>query len=494
MGTVLIRFARLVTIAVVMLAVRSAGAVPSFARQTGFDCTVCHTIFPELTPIGRRFKLYGYTWTNKEPEATIVAGRDPAAPAPAPAPAPSTTTMGSPIRLWLSRFPPISFVLFASMTAWNRRPVDTDAAGNMYSVQQPLVLFPQEVSLVYAGRISDASGLFAELTYEQTEGGVGIDTVDLRYIIYSDGDLLDANGRRVDLLLGLTFNNGPTTADVWATGGSSVGAASAFGVPNFPVASELAKPRGPLLYDLAEKSAAVGVYAFLRDALYLELAGYVAAQPGVQRISSDPVALTSSGGAIDYVAPYWRFGYERNWDRDRRSLMVGTTGMFSKFTQPGAATRLPAASYLDVGLDAQYQMIEPSHILTLHGSWMHEQTWNTTALVGTAISNARDRLDRLSLGARYFYDRTYGALVNFVDVSGTNDVLANCGTLPACNGSPAARWLTFEAYWMARLNVQLFVHYDAFVTLDSASNAFAALPRPKVSDNNLFLAGIWLAF
>jgi len=104
-------------------------------------------------------------------------------------------------------------------------------------------------------------------------------------------------------------------------------------------------------------------------------------------------------------------------------------------------------------------MIEPSQILTLQGSWMHEQTWNTTALVGTAISNARDRLDRLSLGARYFYDRTYGALVNYVDVSGTNDVLANCGTLPACNGSPAARWMTFEAYWMARLNVQLFVHY-----------------------------------
>jgi hypothetical protein len=214
----------------------------------------------------------------------------------------------------------------------------------------------------------------------------------------------------------------------------------------------------------------------------------------VVRISSDPATLTSNGGAIDYVAPYWRFAYERNWDRDRRSLMVGTTGMFSKLTQPGAATLLPAASYLDVGLDAQYQMIEPSHILTLHGSWMHEQAWNTTALVGTAISNARDRLDRLSIGARYFYDRTYGALVNYVDISGTNDVLANCGTLPACNGSPAARWLTFEAYWMARLNVQLFVHYDAFLTLDSASNAFAALPRPKVADNDLFLAGIWLAF
>jgi hypothetical protein len=492
MGTVMIRVARLVTIAVIVLTVRSASAVPSFARQTGLDCTACHTIYPELTPLGRRFKLYGYTWTNKPPEATVVTGRDPNALAPVPTS--STTTPATPVRLWLSRVPPISFVFFASITAWNRRPIDTDATGNMYTVQEPLALFPQEVSLVYAGRVSDASGLWAQLTYDQTEGGVGIDTVDLRYIIYSNGDQLDPKGRRADLLLGMTFNNGPTSADVWATGGSSVGGASAFGVPNFPVVSELAKPRTPLLYDLAQKSAAVGAYTFLDDALYVELAGYIAAHPGVLRISSDPATLTSSGGAIDDVAPYWRLGYERDWDDDKQSLMVGTTGMFSKFTQPGAATLTPAASYLDVGLDAQYQLIEPEHILTLHGSWMHEQTWNTTALVGTAISNARDRLDRLSLGARYFFDRTYGALVNFVDVSGTNDVLANCGALPACNGSPAARWLTFEAYWMARLNVQLFVHYDAFLTLDSTSNAFAALPSPKVSDNDLFLAGIWLAF
>ena len=84
--------------------------------------------------------------------------------------------------------------------------------------------------------------------------------------------------------------------------------------------------------------------------------------------------------------------------------------------------------------------------------------------------------------------------MNYADVSGTNDALANCGGLAACSGSPSARWLTLEVYWMARLNVQLFVHYDAFLTLDSAANAFAALPNPKVSDNNLFLAGIWFAF
>ena len=27
-------------------------AVPSFQRQTGQDCFACHTMFPELTPLG----------------------------------------------------------------------------------------------------------------------------------------------------------------------------------------------------------------------------------------------------------------------------------------------------------------------------------------------------------------------------------------------------------------------------------------------------------
>src|SRR6202790_3732969 len=38
-----------------------AGAVPSYARQTGQECVACHVSFPELTPYGRYFKLTGYT-------------------------------------------------------------------------------------------------------------------------------------------------------------------------------------------------------------------------------------------------------------------------------------------------------------------------------------------------------------------------------------------------------------------------------------------------
>ncbi len=40
------------------------GAVPSFERQTGLECTTCHTIFPELKPFGRIFKFDGYTFSK----------------------------------------------------------------------------------------------------------------------------------------------------------------------------------------------------------------------------------------------------------------------------------------------------------------------------------------------------------------------------------------------------------------------------------------------
>ena len=39
----------------------AAHAVPSFARQTGFECVACHVSWPELTSVGRQFNLGAYT-------------------------------------------------------------------------------------------------------------------------------------------------------------------------------------------------------------------------------------------------------------------------------------------------------------------------------------------------------------------------------------------------------------------------------------------------
>src|SRR5579864_9026187 len=56
-----------------------ARALPSYARQTGQTCAMCHTGLPELTPFGREFKLNGYvqgggqeTWMP--PVAAMIQG------------------------------------------------------------------------------------------------------------------------------------------------------------------------------------------------------------------------------------------------------------------------------------------------------------------------------------------------------------------------------------------------------------------------------------
>jgi hypothetical protein len=52
-------------VAVSLYASREAGAVPAFARQTGFACNTCHyQHFPLLNQMGRTFKSGGYTMTG----------------------------------------------------------------------------------------------------------------------------------------------------------------------------------------------------------------------------------------------------------------------------------------------------------------------------------------------------------------------------------------------------------------------------------------------
>jgi hypothetical protein len=44
---------------------RSARAVPSFARKYGASCTTCHTIFPVLNPFGEAFRRNGYRFPSQ---------------------------------------------------------------------------------------------------------------------------------------------------------------------------------------------------------------------------------------------------------------------------------------------------------------------------------------------------------------------------------------------------------------------------------------------
>lgn len=75
-----------------------AKAVPSFTRQTGLKCSVCHSNPPELTAFGRKFKLEAYTLTEKKPD-TVIDDKD----------------------FKLSRYFPISVMALLSDTTTNTR-------------------------------------------------------------------------------------------------------------------------------------------------------------------------------------------------------------------------------------------------------------------------------------------------------------------------------------------------------------------------------------
>src|SRR5580700_4660151 len=63
--------------AVGLLAPQQSQALPSYARQTGLGCGVCHTEFPQLAPFGRRFKIGGYTLRKPEDKRIDATPRTP---------------------------------------------------------------------------------------------------------------------------------------------------------------------------------------------------------------------------------------------------------------------------------------------------------------------------------------------------------------------------------------------------------------------------------
>jgi hypothetical protein len=147
-----------VIIAAFLLAPRAADATPGFARQTGVACEACHTVFPELTPFGRLFKLNGYVFSNVRQIQDISVNRE--------------TTLA------LAEAAPLSLQLEASNTTLAKSIPDAAAADVS---QKNTTQFPQALSLFYTGKIADNLGAFIQLTWSPATNSVGIDNSDLRF-------------------------------------------------------------------------------------------------------------------------------------------------------------------------------------------------------------------------------------------------------------------------------------------------------------------------
>jgi len=494
------------------VAPRNAQAIPSFARQTGQPCASCHTAFPQLTPFGRRFKLGGYT-------------------------------MGG--GLSFEEAPPFAMMLLPTFTKTNVRQDSPPLSPNGFPIAHTNDNFTlQQASLFYGGAIYGNVGAFVQGTYDKALQHTFLDNSDIRYA--DTTKLFD-----VDVLYGLDINNGPTVQDVWNTT-----PAWSFPFLSATVAPQFTPPGTIIEGTFAGRSIGTGGYLFIKDMLYLEVAGYhnlskgqlnalgqsctsngdyaAAVQSAVQSGvlpgfygAATPCATPSLSG----VAPYWRVALEPTYGD--HSLMVGAFGFYPDVL-PGRIMGYGVDHYRDFGVDAQYQWLSDPHAITLRFSRISEQqdlsaTFAQGVVNGLGVfpygtgnggsSNPNNTLTSLKVSGSYVWDHTLSGSVGFFNIHGTRDdvLYGNAVTNPVLGGSgfgsPDGKGLTFDFAYMPFskggpgfwpwANARIGLTYTHYLKLYGASSNFdlqapyfngSVYRAHNATDNNTLLLYSWVAF
>jgi hypothetical protein len=400
-----------------------ANAVPSFARQTGMACTSCHTVFPELTSFGRQFKMSGYTLTGiKQIESSPAENN-----------------------LKINETMPLSVMLQIGLTHVNKAVPDT---------QNNNIQFPQQLSLFYAGEITENIGSFIQLTYDQESDKLNWDITDIRYAT-----------QRNNNTLGVTFNNGPTVQDVWnstpAWGYPWAGSGSAPGVTaNATTFVEV----------LGQDSAGLGGYALWNNGIYTELTLYRSAHLG----STQPDI--SSVNTIKGVAPYWRLAWQ-NQLPNGNYLMVGTYGMNGQLYPSGISG--PTDSYTDVAVDAQYEHSFSEDLLSVH---LNIQNENQT--LDASSPGFSPTIKTVKLDGTYHWDSHATATLAFWTTTGDS---GDYSAAPfGYVGSPDNRGVMAQASYLPWQNTKFTAQYTAYSKFDNLPSG-----RSAADFDTLFLQS-WL--
>lgn len=412
-----------------------ARAVPSFARQTGLDCFVCHVSWPELTPTGRQFKLNGYT-------------------------------LGPRLSF------PVAGMLQLSYTETKR--TGRDFQQNFPQDRQTLL---QQASLFFNGKLSDHVGIFSQFTYDGAEHHASIDNVDLRYANH-----VEVASR--DLLYGFTLHNNPQAQDVYNT-------VSAWGFPfasssvaNVPAAS-------PVIENLGQQVAGIGAYALWRNTLYGEFTTY--------RTSNhlfSPLRLgvkRDTAAALNGYNPYWRFALQHDWDGGKHSAMIGAYGMNVDVFPENQVLTGPTDRFRDTGLDAQYQYITDPHRISGQINFVREvESWNP----GAQTSNRSDTLYSFRIRSGYYFDKKYGINFSRFYLHGSaDDVLYNTGTpiTGSSNGHPDSSGYILELNYLPRRDIRLMLQFTHYNKFNGASHNYDGFGRNASGNDTIYLLG-WFMF
>jgi hypothetical protein len=427
----------------VAISIGRSYAVPSFARQTGLSCNTCHRNPPELTQYGRLFKLRGFVITNAQ----------------------SNERVGESSDLHITKYMPISAMVLVSNTAFQSTQPDT---------QNSSAGFPQQASIFLAGAYGSHFGGFAQVTYTHADDKISMDNTDLRY----------ANHRKLgghNFDYGFTLNNNPTVEDLWNS-------TPAWGFPWISSAAAISPIASPVINGgLAQDVAGVGGYSMFNNHLYTNVTAYRSEHAG----SSTPNTGTGQAINITGVAPYWRAAWQQSFDHSY--LEVGTYGIEMRSVPNGVSGTKD--SYLDAGVDAQYDIPLGANQLDFHTSYVHEHTDLKATFAAEGADFADHSLNTAKFDTVFHLNTKYSATAALFSTFGKADptLYASAPLSGSANGSPNTNgYIAQLAYWPVQ-NVGLHVNYTGYWKFNGARLDYDGTNRNATDNGSIYMAA-WFIF
>jgi hypothetical protein len=421
---------------------RKANAVPSYSRQTGFACSSCHTNPPELTPLGRTFKLNGYTMQGLK---SITA--------------PSTKEKPA---LALLSVLPLSAQIEISDTGLRRQQPATQNWN--FSV-------PQDASIFLAGAYASHFGGFVQVTYNTQNDHFSWDNTDIRY----------SNNRQFrgkSLVYGIDLDNNPGVEDLWNS-------TPAWGFP-WVASPSAPRPAASAVIDgvLAQDVAGVGGYAMWNDHLYGAATIYTSSHLGN--------ALPNSGAGFDFnvqgAAPYWRVAWQQSFGNNY--LEFGGYGMHLSST-PQAVSG-PTNDYTDAAADWQWERVLPklgNDLVTIHGTYIHESSNLNATFANEGSSLVAHNLNTFRVNGVYHIGYRLAPAFGYFVTTGTSDPLlyAPAALTGSRTGSPNSQGFVANiTYWPVQ-NVRLAFQYTAYTTFNGAGSNYDGSGRNASDNNSVYL-------
>ncbi len=437
------KISKTVVILFALIGYPRAYAVPSFARQTGLSCNVCHSNPPELTAFGREFKLRGYVLSDVTPSEKVGNAKD----------------------LILSKYIPLSFMILASDTAFQDVVPGTQnsAAG-----------FPQQLSLFLGGGLASHFGALAQVTYSHSSDIFAMDNTDLRY-----ANQTTLGGKELDY--GITLNNNPGVEDLWNS-------TPVWGFPWISSESSVGSIASTMIDGtLGADVVGVGGYSMWNNHLYTALTAYRSEHEG----GPAPIDGLNYQYNISGAAPYWRAAWQQSWGANY--LMVGTYGLAVN-SHPFSITG-PVDRYVDPSFDFQYERPFGANLLDAHGTWIHESSNLGATLATGGASVAHHNLNTFKLDSTYHWSSKYSATGALFATTGSADSLlyASAPVTGSANGSPnTGGFIAQLAYWPVQ-NIDISVNYTGYTKFNGATTNYDGANR-NASDNNTVYMALWLIF